>query len=329
MQSDHPVDDALRRMVGTPVPTDEDRQLAWSRLAEAIDAEQQEKLRARRPWRRTAWAAAFVVVLVGFFVGFQAIAPSPTEAAMEEIASVAEAADPLRVPPQQFLYTRSQSTAISVVPAEALEDVAFDKEFLVYLLPVVRETWFGEEGVVQIRTTNLEPVFFSQRDEDAYYNAGLDEGDNIGETTSQTVTQPDDLDQWPTDLAALDNAISNSARTDRDLPATVEYLDVALDLLSEVFAPPQLRAATLRLIGQLPDLAVRGESEDGTVTLSIEYTSDGIATAFAFTVDPSGYLLKEETVLLEGDLRHGIPGQTAIAEIDYGRPITVDSLDKP
>ncbi|MFQ5522111.1 MAG: hypothetical protein ACE5F5_00840 [Acidimicrobiia bacterium] len=332
-ERDHPVDDALRLVAGFPEPTAEDRRLAEERLVEAIAAEQARsgrRLRLRVASRRVVgWAAAFVAILVGVLLLIEAVNPTATEAAMEEIAVVAEATDPLVIPDQQFLYTRSEISAISVIPREALKGVRFDGEFLVYLLPTIRETWIGSEGTVQIRTTNQPPSFFANSDETAYYAAGIDRQDSIGETTTLVTSSEPALAQWPTDDPALDRAIRQAARPDRGLPDHVEYLDVALDILREVFTPPDLRATTLRLIGQLSDLNLVETTNDGAATFDIEYTNQNIPTRLTFTISGQGYLLFEEIRILKDDPRFGIPANTSVSTAEYSTPRIIPSLDTP
>lgn len=318
---DHPVDDALRRVAGQPTPSEDDRRLGADRLAEAIAAEQIPQ--PRRRYRLTVgWAIGFGVLLVGLLVAVETISPTPTEAAIEEIAKAAEETDPLTIPPQQFGYTKSEMTALAIVPAEALRDIEYEREFLVYLLPTIRETWIGSEGAAQLRTTNQPPIFFSEADEDAYYAAGIDGQDAIGETTTLTTTDRPTTPDWPTDPAALDQAIRQAAVSDRGLSETVEYLDVALDILREPFATPQLRAATLRLIAQLPDLELVDTAGDESFTFTIEYRDQDVETRQTFTLGDQGHLLTEEIRILDPNPRFGIPADSAIFAANH-TPATI------
>jgi hypothetical protein len=326
-EKNHRVDQALRKLAGVPEPSEQDRQTAEKRLAAAIDSEA--KGSERRPWGPVlVWATRLTIVLVALLSVLQIVRPSPTEAAIGEIASIAEAADPLTVPDQQFIYTKSEITGLGVIPREGLGDVPFEREQLVYLLPVLRESWVGNDGTIQIRTTSQTPVFFSHGDEQAYYTAGLDQQDAIGQTITQTATGPADLSLWPPDKDDLDEAI-RAAAADRGLPETIEYLDVALDLIRETFASPQLRANTLRLIGELPGLQFVGTSTDGTTTFAIEYADQGIETRLTFILTREGYLLTEERTVLEEDPVFGIPANTTVSSATYTTPRVVSSLQVP
>lgn len=297
--------------------------MAKDRLLAAIEAEKAREGR-RRWW---PWVAAAAVV-AATIVGLQVAGPTPTEAAMEEIATVAAAIDPAEVGEQEFLFTESDNIALAVLPSDMLEGVEYDDEFLAYRLPATRQTWFGSDGVVQISTTNREPIFFSDEDERAYYEAGLDEIDAIGETTTHTVQQDPELDQWPTDPTELDEAIREQLPPETGRPESVEYLDSALDLIREVFTPPELRASVLTLIGRIPDLQLVERDED-RATFAIEYEDRDLQTRQTFTVSGRGELLAEETLLLEPEPELGIPANTVTFTAEYSIPEVVDSLDEP
>lgn len=320
---DHPVDEAVRRAFRDLEPSDEERQMAKNRLLVAIEAEKARESRRRRWW---PWIAAAAVV-AAVFLGLQVAGPTPTEAAMEEIATVAAAIEPAEVGDQEFLFTESENAALAVLPADMLGNVQYDDEFLAYRLPATRRTWFGSDGVVQIRTTNREPTFFSDRDESAYYAAGLDEIDAIGETTTDTIQQDAELDLWPTDTSELDSAIRDQL-PETGRPQSVEYLDSALDLIREVFTPPELRASVLTLIGRIPDLQLV-ERDQGRATFAIEYEDRDLQTRQTFTVSRRGELLAEERLLLEPEPELGIPANTVTFTAEYSTPDVVDSLDEP
>lgn len=318
----HPVDDALRRLAGDPEPTEQDRELAEARLAAAIDERAAVKLRLRR--RRPIWAYGVLAVLTVVFVVVQLARPSPTAAAIKEIARAAEQTSPLEIPDQTYAYTKSNITALRVVPAERLHEVGFDRDFLSYLLPVERETWVGSDGTMQIRTTIEAPLFFSPDDEAIYYQAELDQDDAIGKTTTDTFTPQDVVETWPTDLETLDQAI-RAAMGDQGRPTAVEYLDVALDILRETLIEPSLRANTLRLISDLPGLTLLA-SDANTTTLGIEYPDQGIDTRLLVTLSPDGYLLGEESMSLQENPTFGIPADTTTSSASYTIPRLVEYL---
>jgi hypothetical protein len=130
----------------------------------------------------------------------------------------------------------------------------------------------------------------------------------------------------PTDPTALDKAIRQAAVNDRGLPETVEYLDVALDILREPLTSPQLRAATLRLIAQLPDLELVETARDDSFTFAVEYRDQDVDSRQTFTLSKQGYLLTEEIRILEPNPRFGIPADTDIFTAIHTPATIVDDL---
>lgn len=319
--SDRNIDDLLKDLAGTYVPSDEARAHAESRLQEAIEAE---KSTTRRRFDMR-WVAALAAGVVALFFVAQAITPSAASARFEEIASVAERLDPLTAPDGSFLYTRSEQTGLVTLPSEALASVGYDDE-LHYLLTVERESWLGSDNTRQIRSLAQPPIFFSSDDEAAYYSAGLDEQDQIGEVAAITVTEPKGP-VWSEDPAALDEAIRARMTADRGLPRAVEYLDVAITILREARTSPQLRASILRLVGNLEGLELLSEATPST--FAIEYEDQDVPTIYTFTLDSQGHLRAEERRMLAANEELGIPADTSLFSARYEPPVVVDSLEGP
>lgn len=320
VDNDHPVDAALRKLAGDLSPSDEDRQHAASRLHGAMQKSALTALPLRRP---LLVGAAVILAVIGWLIISEVVEPSPTVAAIEEIARIAEAADPLTVPDEGFVYTKSEQTNLTIIPREALGGTPYDKEFLVYLLPTARETWVGSQ-TVQLRTTNHEPIFFTPEDESAYYTAGLDEQDNIGNEVTETVTLPQPAEQWPTDLESLDEAIA-AAAAGRDLPAAIEYLQVALSILRETLTTPELRANTLRLMSNFEELQLESQTDQQTA-FTIEYQEREIPTRLTFGVSPDGQLVLEQLTILGEDPQLAIPGGTIVSTSHYSEARLVSAV---
>lgn len=328
-ERDHPVDEAVRRIADQIEPSDTERRLAEDRLRAAIQAEQHNREQRRLRSRRWLWAAAVALAaVVAVFLGVQVLRPTPTQAAMEEIARLVETADPTQIPEQDFLYTDATVTSLVIVPAGMLADPAYEDDFLAYLLPSRRETWYGSDNTLQIRTTNQPPVFFSEEDEAAYYTASLDDQDRIADTTTDTVTYDRDFDQWPTNPDELDAAIREQIPPETGRGDEVEYLEIALGLIREVFTPPDLRASTLTLISRIPGLELVDQTSQQT-TFAIEYQQDGIKTQQAFALTSQGHLASEETRILEDHPPLGVPADTPIFTAQYSTPTIVDTLNQP
>lgn len=317
----HPVDLALRAMTTTFEPSPADFELSRVKLMDAISA-------ASPPSShriRIAWATAVALLLVFAVSLIQTASTSPAAALITELAEVAEVTDPLVIPDDQFAYFQTDSTGLVEVGPDALGGVDIEHDSLFYSLPQTRESWIGNQGTVRLRTHNLPPVFFSVADEAAYYTAGLDEGDHIGEAIVKT--QPDtnrilDERDWPTDPVELEATIrSVVGEVDGDV------LLECLSLIREPLIPPELRTAVLRVIAGL-DLELVEESPDGAGTFSTVlegYT----AMRLTFTLDATGHLRFEELILVDGDPDRGVPPGTAEYTANYTVPRLVDSADLP
>lgn len=323
----HPVDDALRRLARDAEPNDDDRRLAESRLQAATASETQRRTKRLR-FATVGWALGALIGAIGLLLLLQAIRPTPTRAAMEEIAAVVEVSDPLTIPPQQYAYTKSETTTLRVVPKEGLGDIEYNRDLLVYLLPAQRETWVGSDNVVRLRTTAGEPVFFRPEDETAYYAADLDAADMVGETVTETVSVGPDPQQWPEGRDQLDQAI-RAAASSGERPEAVEYVDAALDVIREALVSPEARANTLRLVAEQPGVTLEQVSEEGSKTFAIEYSDTGIATRLSFTIHPQGHLLAETETLLDAHPQLGIPARTTVSRLSYSEPVIVPSLTPP
>lgn len=325
----HPIDDLLRALAGDTKVDPADLAFIGSRVDAAIEDERRVR-QGRKPRKRIlVWAASVAVVIAGTSVVLQTARVSPAAATLEAIARAAEAADPLTITDAEFLYTRSEIQARSVVHSAGLGDVPYEGDVLVYLLSSTRETWFGSDGTVQIRTTVRDTSFFTDEDEAAYYAAGLDQQDNLGTTETLTVSDPG-RDDWPTDPDQLDETIRQRMSQDRGLPETVEYLNVALNIIREVYITPELRATTLRLIADLDGLKHDPtESGKGPAAFHIEYLDQGVLTRFTLHIDSQGYLRFEERLNLGPDTSLGTPAHSPVFRADYTRPTITHDLQTP
>lgn len=319
--NDHdPIDELLRHVAGAP----ESSQGEESRIEQRIRVALSAPVKSNRPRGRLIWTAAAVVLVIGVLAVLQVGKANPVQASIEQIARLVEEIEPTSITDTQFVYVQSTIQALGTVPRDGLGDVPYDKDNLVYLTHSIRETWFGNEETVQIRTTNLQPTFFNEDDRTAYYAAGLDQIDQIGETVTTTVNQPREI--WSADIEQLDDEIRSQMITNRGLPATVEYLDVAFDILGVSSADPQTRANTLRLIGRLPDLTLKRQGS-GLTTFDISYMSSGVKTILIFSIDPLGYLRDQQTILASEDTVTGVPAGTAIYHAQMSAPVIATSLD--
>lgn len=276
---------------------------------------------------RLKWAAALVVVLIGVTVLIEAGGASPAAAAIGEIAEVTRELDPIAPSDDSFVYGRADTVVLVNVPVEGLGGVPFDRSELLYLLPILRESWFGSDNTVEITSVAGEPSFFAPDDADVYVAAGLDELDQVGVASTSIVTMEPEF--WPTDSASLDAAIRDAMATDRGLPETVEYLDVALDIVRESFASPEVRSTALGLVAGLDGLELGTPTAEGASTFYIDYVERGVEVRYTFSIDGNGYFRSEEIRNLTADTQLGIPADVATFGAEYSAPVVTESLDSP
>lgn len=319
-----PIDNLLRDYAGSPEPSHSNREYAEQKLQHVISS----SVRTSRTARQRPvfiWAAGLATVVAGGFLALLVSRPTTAQATIEQIATIVETIDPVTATDTQYVYTRSTTQSLGFVPREGLGEVPYDKDILVYQTTSTRQTWYGIQGTVQIRTTNHQPTFFTDNDRDVYYAAGLDQQDQIGETITTTDTQP--IEDWPTDPDQLDQAIRGQMVTDRGLPETVEYLDVAFDIIGESFATPKVRATALRLIAKLDGLQLVEQTPDGAATFTVDYTDSEVDTRLTFTIDPNGYLGYHQILSLTADTQLGIAADTPTFQAEYAEPAITGSLD--
>ncbi len=318
----HSVDDLLRRLVIDAEPSDFETAEARARLEQAFTSGVQEKTPRLRRWLPAAAAVAALAVAWVVFFGLDAT--SPAMAAADQVAVAIEQVRPGEGTDLAVAYSKTTAVALNIVPREGLAAVEFDRQELVYILESTFEFWFGDQGTTQISSTATGASFFTPSDESVYIEAELDVQDQIGETFTTSVVEP--LEDWPSDIDLLDEAIRDLTMTESGRPQSVEYLDVALDILRHGIQPAEVRANTVRLIGALPGLEADTQLEDGSTRLFISYVEADVPKTLAFVLDADGFLRSEVIVLDEGIGSMGIPAGTAESAIAYERPVAADAL---
>jgi len=318
--------DLLGQGGGMPTPSPEEEASAFTRLESAIGAEQRMMHRTvRRRWVIAA-VAAIVVLIAG--VG-TLVQPRPARAVLMELAEAARDATPLDVPAGSFIYVESERVDLISRPGS---EFGLDRAEVGYLLPTTREVW-RNPGVrfIQIRATVGTPQFFDRDVEAAYYALGLDKTDRVGETSVQQLVDVADVyveTDWPTDPGQLRQEMETAvANSDDQVPIEARLLGFAANLLRETNPSPQLRAAILEVLADLP-LELEDQHQDGSITIGVTYRNP-LLTRDAITVSQDGQLLAETTTLLEPDQELGIPEGTQISIAKYQLPTLTDRLDGP
>jgi hypothetical protein len=243
----------------------------------------------------------------------------PAQAALIEIARAARAASPIDVPSGSFILSESTRFDLAIRPGEEL---GVSSEFVAYQLPTSRRVWRApEQRFFMVETIIGEPTFFSSEVEAAYYTAGIDEADKVGETITEQfsdVVDPLMETEWPTETDRLMEEMESFLQSEAPTPA--QMVGLAADLLRETNPNPELRAALLEVLAQLPlDLE---EQDDDSVTIGV--TEDERLTTL--TLSRTGELQAETITLLEGDPQLGIPFRTVIEDVRHQPTQIVESL---
>ncbi len=320
----HRLDRLIRIVAGTPVASRAARDQAERDLSAAMSSPP--VVSPRRPTLLLGLLTLLVLVVVVFLV--QAASFSPAAATINQLAEIAEQVGPVEARDASFVYTRSTTASLVVIPKEGLRGVSYDSDHLVYEERTIRESWIGTDGTVQISITVLDPMFLSDNDRATYYAAGINEQDQVGETVTSTISQAEDV-VWPSDPNSLDEVIRRHLANESDLPQAVKYLNMALGIIRESHASPDLRAATMRLVGTLDDLELLGVDDAGTATFSISFVEQGIDKTQTFSLDTSGYVRLERTTRVADDPTFGIPAQTVESQWISEQPRLVSTLDSP
>lgn len=330
----HPIDELLRHAAGDPTPTAADRAHAERALNRAIEGAGRTRVHTIRAkgrqwqqWTVPALAGSLAVILVAVIL-LQVGQPSPAAAALGEIATLVELVDPITIPDQSFVYTKSRSTVRAFIQADGIKGRDTP---LTYLLPKTREVWVGRDGTLQLRITAHTPIFFSATDEADYFAEGLDEADRIGETVTQTavgVVSILDWLEWPTTPEELEAAIVESLIGDAEEPRNVLVAERALELIIETTATPELRTAALRVISNLSGVDLDKRRPDGGGTFSITYDQPR-PTRMAVTIDGRGNVVRFTRIDLAGDPAGGVPPGALLVDTILEPARIVGSLDVP
>lgn len=319
MSDGQDVFDWLKDQMDPLEPTPDAIQRAQNRLEAAIAGEKaaQRRHNAKRhlaSGTAAAIALGVVAVVVGSF-----LVRDPAEAALMEIAEAARQATSLEVPQGSAIF--AESTGFDLVGREANE-FGLPGESVSYLLPRTRRVWKSpDDEFVMLEVTYGRPKFFDPAAEAAYYETDLDEADQVGETVREQFTaviDPVDEVDWPNNPQSLLAEMTRYLGTDP--PSTAELVNLAVNLLRERNPSPQLRAATLEVLADLPlDLS---EQDNDSVTIGIVHAG----RMQTFTFSRIGWLLAETTTLINGEPQSGIPPGTVTTDIHYQPVEVVQSL---
>lgn len=315
--------DELRHLlddfVDDHTPSAAQARAAKDRLLAEIEAESAAGPRPRLVARIAVAAAVVVAVLIALVP----LTRAPAQAALAELAEATRDLPAEELPPGRYIYVATDQVFLG----SAVVQLAEGRVGVEYLLPSTVEAWW-QTDTVQLTTTVGEPVFFDPAVEAAYYAAGLDTGDQVGQTRTETFTGVSnqlDPTRWSTDPEILTEQLQQAAENNpRSLPIEVEILELAYQLLEpQLLAPPQLRAAIIEVIASL-DLE-QTRLPDGQVTAAITYQRPAFGTVtLTLTFDPAGHLIKREAVTTTGLAAAEIPPDTTYELVEQTPPAIVN-----
>lgn len=321
MSDERDILDWLRDHTNSLEPTSDAVERAQRRLEAAIEAEKAARRQRKKRRRLATWmvAAAAGTVAAAVFVPF--LARDPAGAALIEIAEAAREASPTDIPQGSFIY--SESSGFNLVGREA-EEFGLPGETVSYLLPRTRRVWKSPANeFVMLEITYEHPRFPDPEAEAAYYSMDLDETDQVGQTVREQFTgviDPVDAIEWPANRDSLLKAMTSYL--DTESPTTAELANLGVNLLRERNPSPQLRAAILEVLADLPVDLVRENS--GAITIGIIDAGRNQT----FTLSPTGQLQAETTILINGDPQTGIAPGTITTQIEYQPIEVVENLPK-
>jgi hypothetical protein len=318
----------LRRLLAGVPDSAEAEARARARLEQAIAEEQGKGLRRPLPLLRLAIGAAVLVgVVVGLVLGGPRLGSSAAQAALTELAQVAERQPATTLPPGTYAYTRSEHLDLAQVTGADLEGSGL--EVLSFQLESTREIWIDPAGTRRLRTTVRAAHFFSAEAEEAFGQLGLAPRFGIGEVSvevfgpQETDIRPEDWPADPDELAAEMRA--RVSQQDPGIPLEVRLLELGATLLRETGAGPQLRAAVLEVLAGLKGLEREPEQPSGEIRISITYESSGVRRERTVGFDPAtSQLTFERERVLDSLPEEGITAGATVLQVRYLPSLVVD-----
>jgi hypothetical protein len=294
--------------------------------------------RARRcPYVAAAAAAAVVAAGIGLVVGgSHGTATASAATALKKAAAAARKQAPLVAQSGQFVYTRTQYTALSTLQAQLNErNIRAQRALLrgkrnaalTYgaLIPWSRESWIGPTGG-RMRQIPGRPTFVTDRDRDLWIADGRPSftGPTAAEWTPLPPAQPLSLRSEPDGLYAQLNQ-ETASYGDRQY---AEMFVLVGDALRETNASPAQRAALYAVAARIPGVDLVGEVTDSAGRRGIAVAKDDDVNHMRsiLVFDPqTSVLLAEEESTLDGNSL-GYPAGVHVDSATYLETAIVDSL---
>ncbi|MGH2700334.1 MAG: CU044_5270 family protein [Actinomycetota bacterium] len=259
--------------------------------------------RGRVPLIRTIVPTAALIAVLGIVVALNrgpttlpGHRPSPP-GTIERIATVAAKQSAPVVPPGSFIYTRTRSAYLSGIG---------DSVELWALVPKTLEMWKGPDGSGRQLSFDDEAEFFGPVDRKKWVDAGSPPLSDPGHHDSRFgpgQLSIEDFGRFSTDRDELYGQLEELARG-RGNSLEGQMLVIIGDMLRSFTAPPELRAALLRVAARIPSVDVlQGVTDpEGRKGIALLRESDdaGYLHRVELVIDPdTSELLAEQETLLE------------------------------
>jgi hypothetical protein len=261
------------------------------------------KRERRSRWIRTIVPAVALIAVLGLVVALNrgpttlpGHRPSPPST-IERIATVAAKQPAPIVPPGSFIYTKTRSAYLSGIGGN-VEVWA--------LVPKTLEMWKGPDGSGRQLSFNEEAEFFGPADRKKWVDAGRPPLSDPGHHDSRFgpgELSIEDFGRFSTDPDELYGQLEELAR-ERGNSFEGEMLVIVGDMLRSFTAPPELRAALLRVAARIPSVEVLQDVTDpqGREGIALVRESDdaNYLHRVELIIDPdTSELLAEQDTLLE------------------------------
>jgi hypothetical protein len=313
---------AFAGLLADHTPSSAQTESARLSLRTAIAAEEASTRRGRHRWIVRVAAATALLVAVSMAVVTLSRTPIAADVYLVEVAEATRVLPADELPEGFYLYTDSNSLVTRFEEAE----VGGEFVLLEFLAPRRTQTWEQDEYRL-LRETVGTPVFFDPEIEAAYYQAGLDAADRVGETFDTAFEghlDKADPNDWSTDPdELLSQLMLGAERSQAPEPLDVRIIGEAEDIMEPgVLAPPDLRAAIIEVIATLDVETTK--APNGDVVAAITYGDPFYGTVErTWTFDASGYLVRIQYRTLTGFEDGGVPPDTLFVDIEWSRPAFV------
>lgn len=281
----------------------------------------------RRMPRRQLLAATGALAVAGSIGTVVALTPGPVLAVTPPRLVVA-------APPQPVAAAvRLRQIAAGIVPTAAPGDRPGPVDHLVVdqwalhsriddeqvdsaVVPARQEIWRTDQNAGRVITRYLPPVFRSAAERQAWQDAGSPGAD--APTVQQDFPAAGFPGMWPQRPPAASADLHQWLR--RDHPGADAVVTAIADLLAERVLTPRERAAVLRVLADVPNLAFAGTTQDRAGRPGEAYTvgtdASGLPSTVTFIVDPGTGVVLAHEIMLTTDAGHNNVRLPAVIRYD-------------